>query len=102
MYAIVDIETTGGYASAYGITEISVYIHDGEKVVKHFQTLINPRQPIPKYITALTGIDNSMVQDAPTFDEIADVLFEILENKIFIAHNVNFDYSFVKYQLKEA
>ena len=102
LYAIVDIETTGGHASAHGITEISVYVHDGNKVVKHFETLIDPQQPIPKYITALTGIDNGMVADAPVFDEIADTLFEILEEAVFVAHNVNFDYSFIKQQLKQS
>ena len=102
MYAIVDIETTGGYAAAHGITEISVFVHDGEKVIRHFETLVNPQQPIPRYITALTGIDNRMVEDAPVFDEIADVLHAILQENIFIAHNVNFDYSFVKHQLKTA
>ncbi|HMX80842.1 MAG TPA: exonuclease domain-containing protein, partial [Ferruginibacter sp.] len=61
MYAIVDIETTGGYASAHGITEIAVFIHDGARVVKRFETLINPQQDIPRYITALTGISNEMV-----------------------------------------
>lgn len=101
-YAIVDIETTGGYASANGITEISVFVHDGKKVVKHFETLIDPQQEIPNYITALTGIDNAMIADAPLFDEIADVLFEILNDKIFIAHNVNFDYSFVKHQFNKS
>jgi DNA polymerase-3 subunit epsilon len=101
MYAIVDIETTGGYAAANGITEISVFVHDGERVVKHFETLINPQQNIPRYITALTGIDNAMVASAPSFDEVAATLYEILNDEIFVAHNVNFDYSFVKHQLKE-
>ncbi len=101
-YAIVDIETTGGYASGNGITEISVFVHDGKRVVKHFETLINPQQPIPEFITSLTGIDEAMVAGAPTFDEIAEVLFEILSENIFIAHNVNFDYSFVKHQFKQS
>ncbi|MGC4102523.1 exonuclease domain-containing protein [Ferruginibacter sp.] len=102
MYAIVDIETTGGYAAASNITEISVFIHDGTRVVKHFETLINPEQSIPRYITALTGIDDAMVEDAPTFDEVADVLFELLNENVFVAHSVNFDYSFVKHQLKNS
>jgi DNA polymerase-3 subunit epsilon len=102
MYAIVDIETTGGYAAAYGITEIAVYIHDGKRVVKHFETLINPQQSIPKYITALTGIDNAMVATAPAFEEIAATLYELLNEEIFVAHNVNFDYSFIKHHLKAA
>jgi DNA polymerase-3 subunit epsilon len=102
MYAITDIETTGGYAAANGITEISVYIHDGTRVVKHFETLINPQQNIPRYITALTGIDNFMVADAPAFNEVADILFDLLNENIFVAHNVNFDYSFIKHQLKNS
>lgn len=102
MYAIVDIETTGGYASAFGITEIAVYVHDGKKITKHFETLVNPQQNIPRYITALTGIDNSMVADAPAFEEIAETLYELLNHNIFIAHNVNFDYSFIKHHLKAA
>jgi DNA polymerase-3 subunit epsilon len=101
-YAIVDIETTGGHAAANGITEISVFVHDGNRVIKHFETLINPQQLIPRFITSLTGIDNALVADAPAFDEIADVLFGILNENIFVAHNVNFDYSFVKHQLKQS
>jgi len=102
MYAIVDIETTGGYASGNGITEIAVFVHDGTKITRHFESLVNPRQPIPRYITALTGIDNEMVADAPAFEEIADVLHNLLRDNIFIAHSVNFDYSFVRHQLKNA
>lgn len=102
MYAIVDIETTGGYASAHGITEIAVFVHDGARVVKRFETLINPQQDIPRYITALTGISNEMVEDAPVFDEIADKLFELLEGTVFVAHNVNFDYSFIRHHLKQS
>jgi DNA polymerase-3 subunit epsilon len=102
LYAIVDIETTGGYAAASCITEIAVFIHDGVRVVKHFETLINPQQSIPGYITALTGIDDDMVRDAPSFDEIADVLFNLLNEHVFVAHSVNFDYSFVKHQLKNS
>ena len=102
MYAIVDIETTGGYASAHGITEIAVCVHDGERVIQHFETLINPQQKIPSYITALTGIDNFMVADAPLFEEVAANLFELLSNVVFVAHNVNFDFSFIKHHLKAA
>lgn len=100
MYAIVDIETTGGFASGHGITEIAIYIHDGQKVVDHYQTLINPEQKIPVYITALTGISNSMVASAPTFEEVAEEIYAYLQDAIFVAHNVNFDYSFVKHHLK--
>ena len=68
MYAIVDIETTGGYAAAHGIMEISIHVFDGSAVVKKFETLINPRQPIPRYIQAMTGITDEMVASAPLFE----------------------------------
>jgi len=102
MYAIVDIETTGGYAAANGITEISIHVFDGNTVTEKFETLINPNQPIPYYITAMTGISDKMVSTAPSFEDVAERIFTILHDKVFIAHNVNFDYSFVKSHLKEA
>jgi DNA polymerase-3 subunit epsilon len=102
MYAIVDIETTGGHASANGITEIAICIHDGKKVTKRFSTLVNPRREIPIYIRALTGITNEMVADAPPFEEVAADIYHMLHGKIFVAHNVNFDYSFVRYHLAAA
>jgi DNA polymerase-3 subunit epsilon len=100
MYAIVDIETTGGYAAANGIIEISVQIFDGENVIEQFETLINPGQQIPRYIEAFTGISNEMVQDAPRFEDIAEKVYTILQGNIFVAHNVNFDYSFIKNHLE--
>jgi DNA polymerase III subunit epsilon len=99
MYAIVDIETTGGYAAANGIIEIAIKIFDGDTVVEEFESLVNPDQVIPKYIQAFTGITNEMVQEAPRFEEIAERVFTILQGNIFVAHNVNFDYSFVKSHL---
>ncbi len=102
LYAIVDIETTGGHAAGNGITEIAIYIHDGEKTVEEYHTLINPEKKIPVYITALTGISNAMVASAPTFGEVAATIYELLRDKVFIAHNVNFDFSFVRHHLREA
>ncbi len=99
LYAIVDIETTGSFASDNRITEIAIRIHDGEKVIEKFDTLINPEKNIPYFITSLTGIDNFMVSEAPKFVEVAAQIFNLLHDKVFIAHNVNFDYSFVKNQL---
>lgn len=98
-YAIVDIETTGGHAAGNGITEIAICIHDGIRVRSTYETLVNPQANIPLYITALTGISNEMVANAPTFSEIADRIYQLLEGRIFVAHNVNFDYSFVKHHL---
>ena len=99
MYAIVDIETTVGYAAANGIIELSIQIFDGTTIVEEFETLVNPGQHIPKYIQAFTGITNEMVENAPYFEEVAEKVFTILQGNIFIAHNVNFDYSFIKNHL---
>jgi len=98
-FAIVDIETTGGFAGGNGITEISIQVHDGQRKVNEYNTLINPGQPIPYYIQGLTGISNAMVAKAPPFEEVAEKIYSILNDKVFVAHNVNFDYSFVKHAL---
>lgn len=102
MYAIVDIETTGGHANANGITEVAILIHDGEKVTERFCTLINPLIPIPIYIQALTGINDEMVRSAPTFRDAAAKIYNLLHDRVFVAHNVNFDYSFLKHHLSAA
>jgi DNA polymerase-3 subunit epsilon len=99
LYAIVDIETTGGYAANNGIIEIAILVYDGTDIVERFETLVNPGRNIPRYIEGFTGISNEMVQDAPYFEDIAYRVHEILHDKIFVAHNVNFDYSFVKNHL---
>jgi len=102
MYAIVDIETTGGYASNNGITEVAIVLHNGKAIEGRYQTLINPLQKIPVYITALTGINQSMVADAPAFNEVASNIHRLLNDRVFVAHNVNFDYSFLKHHLQAA
>lgn len=95
-YAIIDVETTGGMPRRDKITEIAILIHDGTKIIDQFDTLINPERSIPAEITRITGITNEMVQDAPKFYEVAKDIIEILEKTIFVAHNVRFDYSFIK------
>ena len=101
-YAIVDIETTGGYAAGSGITEVAILIHDGHRVIERFESLINPQLPIPLSIQAMTGITDDMVADSPSFEELAPKVHGLLEGCIFVAHNVNFDYSFLKYHLDAA
>ena len=96
MYAIIDIETTGLSPIKEKITEIAIYIFNGEKIVDEFVSLVNPERPIPYFITRLTGITNQMVENAPRFYEIAKRIIEITENKIFVAHNVEFDFGFIK------
>jgi len=100
LYAIIDIETTGGRASYEKITEIAIYIHDGNKVVDEFTTLVNPDRTIPTFITRLTGIDNEMVKNAPRFFEVAKKIVEITQGKTVVAHNAQFDYSFIREEFK--
>ncbi|HRJ31358.1 MAG TPA: exonuclease domain-containing protein [Cyclobacteriaceae bacterium] len=102
MYAIVDIETTGGYADNHRITEIAIYHHNGIEVTDHFYTLVNPGRRIPQYITGLTGITTEMVAEAPPFEEVAESILRLLENRIFVAHNAHFDYSFLKKEFEMA
>ena len=101
-YAIVDIETTGSNASGSRITEIAIIIHDGTNIIDRWETLVNPEREIPLAIFSLTGINNEMVRDAPIFDDISEKVLEMLTDRIFVAHNVNFDYSFVRHQLEES
>ncbi|MGS2740604.1 exonuclease domain-containing protein [Sinomicrobium sp. M5D2P17] len=96
MYAIVDVETTGLGGDANRITEIAIAIHDGNTLVEEFHSLVNPEVPISPYVTGLTGIDNDMVMDAPVFADIADTIAQLTEEKIFVAHNVGFDYNVIR------
>ncbi len=100
MFAIVDIETTGGSTVTDKITEIAIIIHDGREITDEFVTLINPERNIPYHITALTGITNEMVADAPRFYEVARMIVELTENKTFVAHNSGFDYSFIRSEFR--
>lgn len=101
MYVIVDIETTGGNKNTGRITEIAAIKHDGRKTVDTFETLVNPETPIPDFIRRLTGITDEMVQSAPTFAEIASEFDRFTANTIFIAHNVNFDYRFIREEFRK-
>lgn len=102
MYAVVDIETTGGSAKYNRITEIAIALFDGNAIVERFSSLVNPGVYIPSYITSLTGIDDEMVADAPLFRDMILYIQKILEGSVFVAHNVNFDYSFLKKEFELA
>lgn len=95
-FAVVDIETTGAHARGHGITEIAVIITNGQEVLQRWETLVDPGVNIPRHITALTGIDNEMLSGAPQFEEIAEDLRELLHQRVFVAHNVGFDYTFIR------
>ncbi|MCG8306220.1 MAG: GIY-YIG nuclease family protein [Cytophagales bacterium] len=96
LYSIIDIETTGGTARSHKIIEIAIITFDGTRVLDTYATLINPGRYVPPFITSLTGISNEMLKDAPAFEEVAGTILQKTEGKIFVAHNVNFDYSFLK------
>ena len=96
MFAIIDVETTGGTARWEKITEIAIVVHDGVKVLNTFSTLLNPDRSIPWNITQITGITDDMVAQAPRFFEVAKQIVQMTEGCIFVAHNVSFDYAFVR------
>ncbi len=100
-YAVVDLETTGGIPKRDKITEIAIILFDGQKIIKEFQSLINPERSIPPNITRITGITNEMVVDAPKFFEVAKDVVELTEGAIFVAHNVRFDYHFLREEFKK-
>ena len=100
LYTVVDIETTGNGPKGQKITEISIFVFDGKKVVNEYTTLVNPEQNIPAFITNLTGITNAMVRNEPKFYEIAKKVEEITKDTIFVAHNVNFDFNIIQAEFK--
>ena len=99
-FAIIDVETTGGQAGRDKITEIAIVLHDGEKILDTFETLINPECSIPPFISHLTGITDDMVAGAPRFYEVARRVVELTEDAIFVAHNARFDYNFIREEFR--
>ncbi|NBB88818.1 MAG: GIY-YIG nuclease family protein, partial [Bacteroidetes bacterium] len=100
-FAVVDLETTGSLPSRDRIIEIGIVrIHNGQ-IVDKFQSLVNPERSIPPFIARMTGISNEDVKKAPRFYEIAKEIVLKLRGHIFVAHNVNFDYNFLKYEFKQ-
>lgn len=96
MYAILDIETTGGQYNEEGITEIAIYKFDGKEIVDQFISLVNPEIPIQPFVVKLTGINNAMLRSAPKFFEIAKRIIEITSDCIIVAHNASFDYRILR------
>ncbi len=99
-FSVVDVETTGGFAQNHRITEVGIVRTNGREILEEFHTLINPEMQIPRHITALTGIDNNTVKEAPTFAEKAQEIVDFLGDDVFVAHNVDFDFSFIKNELQ--
>ncbi len=101
LFAVIDVETTGGGINGNRLTEICIVLLRGTEVIDKFTSLINPEKEIPRQITALTGIDNKMVADAPRFHEVAKKIEELTREAIFVAHNVNFDYNVLRNEFRE-
>lgn len=99
-FAVVDLETTGGKAELGRIIEIGIVLLDDFEVVKTYQTLVDPGQPIPEFIQNLTGINDEMVLGKPQFSAVAEEVAELLKGRIFVAHNVQFDSRFIRAELK--
>jgi DNA polymerase-3 subunit epsilon len=99
-FAFVDIETTGSNPVKNRVIEVAIVRIQGDKLVDRWSTLVNPGMPIPSFIRRFTGIDESMLIDKPIFEEIADEILSRLEGYVFVAHNVRFDYGFLKNEFK--
>lgn len=100
MYAILDIETTGGQFNEEGITEIAIYKYDGHEIIDQFISLVNPEIPIQPFVVKLTGINNAMLRSAPKFYEVAKRIIEITEGSIVVAHNASFDYRILQTEFR--
>jgi DNA polymerase III subunit epsilon len=100
LYAILDIETTGGQFNEEGITEIAIYRFDGHEVVDQFISLVNPEIPIQPFVVKLTGINNDMLRSAPKFFEVAKRIIEITQDCIIVAHNASFDYRILQTEFR--
>lgn len=101
LYAVVDVETTGGKPVDTKITEIAVYITDGKSIIEEYSTLVNPQRPIDWYVVKLTGITNELVAMEKPFAAVADNIKSLLDGKIFVAHNVDFDYNIIRREFLE-
>jgi len=100
MYAILDIESTGGKYNEEGITEIAIHRFDGHKVVDKFICLVNPEREIQPFVAKLTGINNKMLRSAPKFHEVAKRIVEITEDAVIVAHNAQFDYRILRTEFR--
>ncbi|MDR9458288.1 MAG: exonuclease domain-containing protein [Salegentibacter sp.] len=100
MYAILDIETTGGKYNEEGITEIAIYKFDGHQITDQFISLVNPEKPIQPFVVNLTGINNEMLRNAPKFYEVARRIVEITTDCVVVAHNAKFDYRILRTEFR--
>lgn len=101
IYAVVDIEaTSGSIGTGEGMIQFACVLMQNGEILESFETLVNPLKKVPKPIQHLTGISQSEVNKAPLFEEIAELIHDLLEDSVFVAHNVNFDYRFLNEQFE--
>ncbi len=100
MYAIIDIETTGGKYNEEGITEIAIHKFDGMDILDSFVSLVNPEKEIQPFVVNLTGINNKMLRNAPKFYEVAKRIVEITNGCVLVAHNTSFDYRILRTEFR--
>jgi len=101
VYAILDIETTGGKYNEEGLTEIAIYRFDGHEIRDKVSTLVNPEKPIQPFVQQLTGINEGMLRNAPKFHEVAKRIIEITKDCVLVAHNASFDFRVIHNEFKE-
>lgn len=102
-FAVVDVETTGGaHWRGHRVVDISIVEVVGGRIVDEYQTLVNPGRAVPPSITSLTGITTEMILRAPYFEHVADEIVSRLRGRVFVAHNVGFDWGFVVAELMRA
>jgi DNA polymerase-3 subunit epsilon len=95
-FAVVDLETTGGSASHDRIVEVGIVWFENGSVTREYRQLINPERHIPWNVSQIHGITDAMVENQPTFPDVAEEIFDLTADRIFVAHNVQFDYGFLK------
>ena len=100
-FAIIDVETSGGNVNTCRVIEIGLLVHNGKRVIETYSSLVNPEKKIDPFVCALTGIFDHMVEDAPLFSEIADELIRLTEGRVFVGHNVRFDYGVIRNEFLE-
>ena len=99
-FAIIDIETSGGTPKDSKIIEIAILIHNGKEIIDSYETFINPEKKIDWFVSKLTGIQDDDVKNAPKFYEVAKKIYQLIENRVFVAHNISFDYGIVRREFK--
>ncbi len=101
-FVVVDLETTGVASRGARMTEIAMYAVENGGITDEFTSLVNPLQPVPPFITSLTGITNDMVRNAPPFPRLAPKVRNFIGDSVVVAHNARFDTGFLEFEFNQA